>query len=112
MRKVLVMTLALLMVFAVAGVSTAENKIESAGNKLAEGIKDTATSPVRVPEEIVQTGKEQNPLAAVTLGPVRGAEETSRQATEGAIRTGFFLVPTPSEQTAQSKDLSIGGKLA
>lgn len=113
MRKVLVMTLAFMVVFAAVGLSYAENQVESAGNKLAEGIKDTATSPARVPEEMVQAGREQNPVVAVTLGPVRGAEATSRQATEGAIRTGFFYIPNSEGQLAQTEqDHSIGEKLA
>ena len=109
MRNVLVAMLALMVVFTVAGLSSAE----TAGNKLAEGITDAATSPARIPQEMVQTGKEQNPLVGVTLGSVRGAEETSRQATEGAIRTGFFYVPSSEQQLAQAEqDLSIGSKLA
>ena len=111
MRKVLVAMLAVMVGFAVAGLSYADDKVTAAGNKLAEGIKDTAASPARVPEEIYQTGKEQNPLVAVTLGPVKGAEATSRQATEGAIRTGFFYIPS-EERTAQAENHSIGEKLA
>ncbi len=113
MRNVLGMILGVTLVVAFAGLTYAEDKIATAGNKLAEGIKDTAISPARVPQEMVQTGKEQNPLVGVTLGSVRGAEEASRQATEGAIRTGFFYVPSSEQKLAQAgQDLSIGDKLA
>ena len=110
MRSALVVMLALMVVFSVAGLSSAEDKPATAGNKLEGGVKEAVTSPVRVPQEMVQTGKEQNPLIGVTLGSVRGAESTSRQATEGAIRTGFFYVP--SEERPAIEEQGMGEKLA
>ena len=110
MRRALVVMLALMVVVSVAGIASAEDNLATAGNKLAEGVKETAISPARVPQEMVETGKEQNPLIGVTLGSVRGAEATSRQATEGAIRTGFFYVP--SEERPAVEEQGMGEKLA
>jgi putative exosortase-associated protein (TIGR04073 family) len=68
-----------------------------AGNKLAEGIEETATGWVEAPEQIAETSESTNPVEGVTVGAVKGAGEATEKTVEGAIKTATFYVPDEDE---------------
>jgi len=70
-----------------------ESYPKAAGDKLAEGVGETATGWTEVPREMVDTSKESNPLVGVTVGTVKGAGETVVKTTEGAVKTATFFIP-------------------
>lgn len=73
---------------------------EEAGERLAEGLKETVEGSLQVPAEMLDAA-EENPAEAVTLAPIKGAKETVLQTTEGAIETATFLIPDSSEDVSE-----------
>jgi putative exosortase-associated protein (TIGR04073 family) len=69
----------------------------SAGDKLAEGIEETATGWVAMPEQMSETTQETNVIEGVTLGAVQGAGEAVKNTLQGVVDTATFYVPD-SEQ--------------
>ena len=114
MRNLLTGVLVVMLAVGMAGLSAADDQSASVGTKiggkLIGGVKDLSTAPMQVPAKMVEVGRE-NVLAGATLGPMIGAEAAAHQATRGAIKTGFFYIPTSEEPLAQA-GLSSGDKLA
>lgn len=76
---------------------------ESAGEKLAEGIEETATGWTEVPKEVAETSEETNPVEGVTVGAVKGAGKAVVKTTEGAVKTATFFVPGNKKSAKQQK---------
>jgi putative exosortase-associated protein (TIGR04073 family) len=74
-----------------------------AGEKLAEGIGETATGWVEVPKQMVDTSKETNPIEGVTVGTIKGAGETAVKTTTGAIKTGTFYIPEEKKEPVEEE---------
>jgi putative exosortase-associated protein (TIGR04073 family) len=74
---------------------------EDAGERLAEGIEETATGWTEVPEEIVETSEESNPVEGLTVGAVKGAGEAVVETAEGAVKAATFYLPDEEEEKAE-----------
>jgi putative exosortase-associated protein (TIGR04073 family) len=80
----------LLLIMAMALPAMAET---GAGEKLAGGIKDTATGWVEVPQEMAETTEDSNILAGATEGTVKGAGQAILKTTKGAVDVATFYIP-------------------
>lgn len=66
---------------------------KDAGEKLTEGIEETATGWVEVPKEIAETSEESNPIEGVTVGTIKGAGKAVAETAEGAVKAATFYIP-------------------
>jgi len=80
---------------------------KDAGDKLAGGVKDTATGWAEVPKEMVKTSEETNVIEGVTVGTVKGAGEAVTKTTKGAVKAATFYIPDEDE-TLKEKPAKAG----
>lgn len=83
-------SLIFIVIFAVPAIAA---EAKDAGEKLVEGIEETATGWVEVPKEIAETSEETNPIEGVTIGTIKGAGEAIVETTEGAVKAATFYIP-------------------
>jgi len=96
----------MLVIFALAAFVTSlaapalakEEYIEETGEKLAEGVEETATGWTEVPKEIAETTEESNVVEGVTVGTVKGAGEAVVATTQGVVKAATFMVPSDEAQ--------------
>ncbi|MFQ5581423.1 MAG: exosortase system-associated protein, TIGR04073 family [Mariprofundaceae bacterium] len=65
----------------------------NAGDKLAEGVGETATGWTEAPKEMAAESEHTNPVVGVTKGAVVGTGKAVGKTLEGAGKTATFFVP-------------------
>ena len=88
-RRAAAMAIIALLVIGLAQPAHAAN----AGDKLYRGIVNMGTCALEVPKHIHKTSKEQNPLAGVTVGSVKGSGYALARGGVGCIETATFPFP-------------------
>jgi len=72
-------------------------KSMTAGEKLTDGISETATGWTEIPKEMSETTEEENIVEGMTIGVVKGAAEAVTKTTEGVVKAATFFVPDENE---------------
>ncbi|MFH1867474.1 MAG: exosortase system-associated protein, TIGR04073 family [Candidatus Omnitrophota bacterium] len=85
-----VLAIAFMAAYAVCGFA---QEAENAGEKLADGVKDTATGWTEVPKEMVETSEETNVVEGVTVGTIKGAGKAVVKTAKGVVKAATFIVP-------------------
>lgn len=71
---------------------------KDAGEKLVEGIEETATGWVEVPKEIAETTEESNLIEGVTVGTIKGAGKAVAETTKGVVKAATFYIPEEEKE--------------
>ena len=66
---------------------------KAAGEKLVEGVEETATGWTDIPEEIAETTEESNAIEGLTVGTVKGAGKAVVDTTKGVVKAATFFIP-------------------
>ena len=67
--------------------------VKEAGEKLVEGIEETATGWTDIPKEIAETTEESNVIEGLTVGTVKGAGKAVVDTTKGVVKAATFFIP-------------------
>lgn len=92
MRKILVVLLAIAMISVFSTVTFASEKGAAAQAKLARGAKNVALGWTEIPKNIVNTSKQSNVLAGVTVGTVKGLLQAVARTVSGVVDTVTFPI--------------------
>lgn len=78
---------------------------EGPGEKLVEGIEETATGWAEIPKEMAETSEETNLIEGVTVGVVKGVGEAVIKTTTGAVKAATFYIPEEEEEEEEKEDI-------
>lgn len=93
----LILLSALLAIFIMPFMAYRTLAADDAGEKLAEGVEETATSWTDIPENIAETSEESNPIEGITVGTIQGTGEAVEGTVKGAVKAATFFVPDSEE---------------
>jgi putative exosortase-associated protein (TIGR04073 family) len=91
-RSLLVLLLVVAMVFAFSSVTLAAHDGNSP--KLARGMKNVGLGWTEIPKNIVDTSKQSNVIAGVTVGVIKGVCQAVARTISGAVDVVTFPVGT------------------
>ena len=90
--KKIVITVLIVSILCISGISYADSPIR----KLGRGLANVATCVLEVPIRINEANEESGPIAAITWGVVNGLYRTCLRAVVGIYEVGTFIIPYPA----------------
>lgn len=75
--------------------SSAQSVVSGMANKGARGIANVATGILELPKQIYITGRDEGPVKAVFIGPLKGIGMTLVRTLAGVGELATFFVPSP-----------------
>jgi putative exosortase-associated protein (TIGR04073 family) len=92
-KRTITIILLALMIINIASASYAQDM----ARKLGRGVGNILTGWIEMPKNIYDTSVENNVLAGITLGLVKGVGKTVMRTVVGAYETVTFPIPVPED---------------
>ena len=83
--------------FAMTFLTTSACCKDDATTKLGRGIANMLTWPLEIPEQITRVNNSDGPVAASTVGVLKGVAWAVGRACIGVFETATFLMPYPKD---------------